>query len=103
VKELEKRLRLYTLNVRDSSMFSICSNRIHDDDRAQLDMEKVCEYIQQELESSPDPADQRILIAEVALIDKQIMTMAAGLINMPAVRGGPLAGDVHFGPFFVYT
>jgi len=62
VKELEKRLKLYTLN---------------------LDMEKVCEYIQQELEASNDPADQRLFIAEVALIDKQIMTMAAGLINMP--------------------
>ena len=45
-------------------------------------MEKVCEYIQQELDSSSDPADQKIFIAEVALIDKQIMTMASGLINM---------------------
>ena len=48
----------------------------------QLDMETVCEYIQQELDSSSDPADQKLFIAEVALIDKQIMTMASGLISM---------------------
>ena len=48
----------------------------------QLDMETVCEYIQQELDSSSDPADQKLFIAEVALIDKQIMTMASGLISL---------------------
>eukprot|EP01036_Dinobryon_divergens_P033785 gene33785-43656_t len=70
IKELEKRLKLYTLN---------------------LDMEKVCEYIQQELDSSSDPADQKLFIAEVALIDKQIMTMASGLINMSPPLGNNIS------------
>ena len=47
----------------------------------------MCEYIQQELDSSSDPADQKIFIAEIALIDKQIMTMASGLINMSPPLG----------------
>jgi hypothetical protein len=54
-------------------------------------MEKVCEYIQQELETSNDPADQKLFIAEIALIDKQIMTMASGLINMSPPLGNNIS------------
>lgn len=58
VKELDKRLRIFTLN---------------------LDMEKICAYLQQELEASSDPSDQRLLISEVTLIDKQLTTLLSGL------------------------
>lgn len=64
-------------------------------------MQKVCEYIQQELDASSDPADQKLIIAEVALIDKQIMTMASGLINLgqqPPSQTAPLTQiDLHTG------
>eukprot|EP00981_Chlorochromonas_danica_P005481 scaffold1110_cov182-Ochromonas_danica.AAC.8 len=58
VKELEKKHKLFSVN---------------------LDLEKICAYLQQELETSVDPSDQRMLVAEVALIDKQLMTMMAGI------------------------
>lgn len=57
-KEFEKRLKLFTLN---------------------LDMEKICAYLLQELEASTDPSDQRLLVAEVTLIDKQLSGLMAGL------------------------
>eukprot|EP01038_Epipyxis_sp_PR26KG_P007470 gene7470-10183_t len=58
LKEFEKKLKLFTLN---------------------LDMEKICLYIQQELEASFEPSDQRLFVAEVTLIDKQIGAMLSGL------------------------
>eukprot|EP01041_Mallomonas_annulata_P006310 gene6310-12768_t len=59
VKELEKRLRLCTLN---------------------LDMERICVYVEQELQSSVAPAeDQRLIVAEVSLLDKQLNALLMGL------------------------
>jgi hypothetical protein len=36
-------------------------------------------YLQQELESSVEPSDQRVLVAEVALIEKQFLSLISGL------------------------
>ena len=59
MKELDKRLRIFQVN---------------------LDMEKICVYIQQEVESAIEPTeDQRMFIAQIALIDKQITSLIAGL------------------------
>lgn len=58
VKELEKRLRLFTLD---------------------LDIERICVYLQQELESSIEPSDQRVFVAEVGLIEKQLQVLLSGL------------------------
>jgi hypothetical protein len=58
-------------------------------------MEKVCVYIQQELQSTAEPVDQRLIVAEVAIIDRQIMSMAAGLINI----GSPYGSDHSDGLF----
>ncbi len=60
-KELDKRVRLFTLN---------------------LDIEKICAYLYQEIESSvisSNPFDQRSLVAEIALIDKQLSSILSGL------------------------
>lgn len=57
-KEVEKRLRIFTLD---------------------LDVERICVYLQQELESSVEPSDQRVLVAEVALIEKQFLSLITGL------------------------
>ena len=57
-KELEKKLKVFVLN---------------------LDMEKICAYLQQEIEASSDPAEQKLLIAEVSLIDKQLNSIMGGL------------------------
>lgn len=57
-KEREKRLKLVTLD---------------------LDMERICVYLQQEIESSLDPSDQRRFVAEVALVDKQLASLISGL------------------------
>lgn len=60
-KESEKRVRLFTLN---------------------YDIERICAYLAQEIESSAATSatvDQRTLIAEVALIDKQLTSILAGL------------------------
>ena len=58
VKEFEKRLRLFTLD---------------------LDIERICVYLQQELESSIEASDQRVFIAEVGLIEKQLQVLLSGL------------------------
>ena len=58
VKEFEKRLRLFNLD---------------------LDIERICVYLQQELESSIEPSDQRVFIAEVGLIEKQLQVLLSGL------------------------
>jgi rRNA maturation endonuclease Nob1 len=58
VKELEKRLTLFTLD---------------------LDIERICAYLKQELESSIEPSDQRLFVAEVALAEKQLYSMVSGL------------------------
>lgn len=58
VKEFEKRLRLFKLD---------------------LDIERICVYLQQELESSIEPSDQRVFIAEVGLIEKQLQVLLSGL------------------------
>jgi hypothetical protein len=57
-KELEKRLKVVTLN---------------------LDMEKICAYLYQELEASADPSDQKMLITEVTLIDKQLTSLLSSV------------------------
>lgn len=60
-KERAKRVRLFTLN---------------------YDIERICAYLAQEIESSAATSatvDQRTLIAEVALIDKQLASILAGL------------------------
>ena len=44
-----------------------------------LDVERICVYLQQELESSLEPAEQRLFVAEVALIDKQLTSLLAGI------------------------
>jgi hypothetical protein len=41
-------------------------------------MERICVYLQQEIESSVDAPDLRTLVAEVGLIDKQIQSLVAG-------------------------
>lgn len=43
-----------------------------------LDMERICSYLQQEIESSIDAPDLRRLVAEVGLIDKQIQGLISG-------------------------
>lgn len=58
VKELEKRLRLFTVD---------------------LDMERICVYLQQELESTLEPSEQRVFVAEAALIDKQLSGIMTGI------------------------
>ena len=58
VKELEKRVRLFTLD---------------------FDLERICVYLQQELEASIEPREQRIFVAEVALIEKQFLSLVSGL------------------------
>lgn len=57
-KELDKRLKVATLH---------------------LDMEKVCAYLYQELEASTDPSEQKMLITEVTLIDKQLTSLLSGI------------------------
>ena len=54
VKELTKCLTLFTVD---------------------LDMERMCVYLQQELESSLEPSEQRTFVAEIALIDKQLSSI----------------------------
>jgi len=56
VKELSKRVKLSRVN---------------------LDMEKICVYLQRELESSIEQSEQRKIIAEVGLIDKQLSAIMA--------------------------
>ena len=58
VSELEKRLRIYSLD---------------------LDIERVCVYLQNELESSLEPLDQKVFVAEAALLDKQLSSIISGL------------------------
>ena len=58
VKDLDNRLRISTLD---------------------LDIERICVYLQKELESSLEPLDQRVFIAEAALLDKQLASIVAGL------------------------
>jgi len=41
-------------------------------------------YLQQELESSVEPSDQRALVAELALIEKQFLSLIAGLQVRPS-------------------
>jgi hypothetical protein len=40
-----------------------------------LSMERICEYLQQELENSLEPSDQKLFVAEAALLDKQISSL----------------------------
>jgi hypothetical protein len=40
-----------------------------------LDLEKICSYLQQELESSVDISEQRFFITEVSLLDKQLASL----------------------------
>lgn len=62
VKELEKRLTIFTMN---------------------LDMEKICVYIQLEVEAAIEPTqDQKMFIAQIALIDKQITSLISGLASV---------------------
>ena len=56
VKELSKRVKLSRVN---------------------LDMEKICVYLQRELESSIEQSEQKKIIAEVGLIDKQLSAIMA--------------------------
>ena len=61
LKEMEKRVKVFTLN---------------------YDMERVCVYLYQEIESSGISAanyDQRALIAQASLVDKQLSAIMAGL------------------------
>ena len=43
--------------------------------RMDLDMERICVYLQQELESSMEPAEQKLFVAEAALLDKQVSSL----------------------------
>ena len=61
LKEMEKRVKVFTLN---------------------YDMERVCVYLYQEIETSGISAanyDQRALIAQASLVDKQLSAIMAGL------------------------
>lgn len=58
VKELKKCLTLFTVD---------------------LDMERICVYLQQELESSLEPSEQRTFVAEVTLIDKQLSSIVTAI------------------------
>ena len=53
-KDLSKKIKLFSLD---------------------FDMERICEYLQQELESSLEPNDQKLFVAEAALLDKQISSL----------------------------
>jgi hypothetical protein len=72
VKELQKLLKVQQLN---------------------LDIERICAYLEQEIEAgSADPADQRQLIAEVALLDREY----AGLIADFGTQGLTDISDIGF-------
>jgi len=72
VKELQKLLKVQQLN---------------------LDIERICAYLEQEIEAgSADPADQRQLIAEVALLDREY----AGLIADFGTQGLTAISDIGF-------
>ena len=43
--------------------------------RMDLDMERICVYLQQELESSLEPTEQKLFVAEAALLDKQVESL----------------------------
>lgn len=62
-KDLSKKIKLFSLD---------------------FDMERICEYLTQELESSLEPNDQKLFVAEAALLDKQISSLFA-LIPDPSL------------------
>ena len=58
IKELEKWVKLLSLD---------------------FDMERICVYLEQEIESSIEPNEQRQFVAEVSLVDKQFNGLVSGL------------------------
>lgn len=46
-----------------------------------LDLERICVYLEQELESSMDPSEQRQFVAEAALIDKQFTSLFSSIVT----------------------
>lgn len=58
VKELQKLTKIIKLN---------------------LDIERICVYLEQEIESSIDPTEQRQFIAEVALVDKEYSSLISDI------------------------
>ena len=43
------------------------------------DIERICTYLEEEIESNSNSLELRSLIAEVALIDKQLTNILAGM------------------------
>lgn len=58
LKEQEKRLKLLKLD---------------------LDMEQICVCLEQDAQSSSDPSDQKLIVAQVALIERQLRNIIGGL------------------------
>jgi hypothetical protein len=58
LREQEKRLKLLKLD---------------------LDMEQICVCLEQDAQSSSDPSDQKLIVAQVALIERQLRDIMAGL------------------------
>ena len=44
-----------------------------------LDVERICIYLQDDIESSVDPVDQRLLVAEVNLIERQLAAIVGNI------------------------
>ncbi len=64
-KEQEKRLRLISLD---------------------RDMELICVCLQEEVESSLDPGDQKLFLAQVGLIEKQLSNIMSGLPSLEEIE-----------------
>ena len=47
--------------------------------RLDMDMEEICVCLEQEVQSSTDPSDQKLILAQVALIERQFSNIMAGL------------------------
>ena len=69
----------------DLQMLRILSSKKRDGEQKvllytlDLDMERICLFLQTELESTIVPNDQRLFVAEVALIDKQLSALFSNL------------------------
>jgi hypothetical protein len=71
-KDLSKKIKLFSLD---------------------FDMERICEYLTQELESSVEPNDQKLFVAEAALLDKQVSSLFSLLPDLSLGESTALVDD----------
>ena len=57
--------------------------------RLDVDMERICAYIEQEIEQSTSFREQKLLVAEYGLLDAQLTTLLSMLQN------SDVSGDVN--------